>query len=115
MHVQNCSFIWATATAYVPPNAEEEFGGFILSLDEARHYSVANKFSGIIFVGDINATSSFLGDTRNNERGNFLGAYVEEADVLVSNNGEPTFYAVNGKSVIDLTIIIDKLTDLCYT
>ena len=30
-------------------------------------------------------------------------------------NSEPTFYAVNGKSVIQLTIITDKLTDLCYT
>ena len=40
---------------------------------------------------------------------------MKEADALVLNNDESTFYAVNGKSVIDLTMITDKLTDLCYT
>ena len=113
VHMQNLSFI--LSTAYVPPNAEEEVGDFILSLDEARQYCTANKLSGVIFVGDINARSSFWGDTRNNKCGDILEAYVEEADALVLDEGEPTFYAVNGKSVIDLTIITDKLTDLCYT
>ena len=89
--------------------------GFHLEPDETRHYSVANKLSGNIFVGDINARSSLWGDTRNNTCGDILEAYIEEADLLVMNNGEPTFRAVNGKSVNDLTITPDKLTDLCYT
>ena len=114
VHVQNLSFI--LSTAYVPPNAEEEFGDFILSLDEARHYSVAIILSGIILVGDFNAGRSFWEDTRSNKCGDFLEAYIEEANaLLVWNIGEPTFYAVSGNSVIDMTIITDKLTDLCYT
>ena len=40
---------------------------------------------------------------------------VEEADALVMNNAEPTFYAVNGKSVIDLTIITENLLTVLHT
>ena len=93
------------STAYVPPNAEEEFGGLILSVDEARLYSVANKLSGIIFAANINARSPSWQDTRNNNPGDILEAYIEES----------TFYAVNGKSVLDLTITTDTHTYLCYT
>ena len=111
MHVRNLSSI--LSTAYLPPNAEEEFEDFVLNLDEARHYSVANKLSGIDFVGENNARSSLWGDTRVNTCGDILEAYIEEVDALVMNIGEPTLYAVNGKYVIDFTIITDKLTDLC--
>ena len=57
----------------------------------------------------------FWGETRNKKWGEIFETDIEEADALVLNNGEPTFYSVYGKSVIDLTIITDKFTDLCYT
>ena len=68
----------------------------------------------MFFVGNINARGSPWGDTRINTCGDILEAYIEEADALVLNNGELTFYAVNGKSFIDLTITTDKSTDLSY-
>ena len=89
VHVQNLSFV--LSTAYVPPIAEEEFGDFILSQDEIRLYSVANKLSGFIFVGDINERNSFQGDTQNNNCSGFLEAYTEEADALILNNDKSTY------------------------
>ena len=90
MHVQkNLSFV--LSTAYVPHTAEEEFGDIILSQGEARLYSVANKLSGFIFVGDINERNSFQGDTQNDNCGDFLEAYTEEADALLLNNDKSTF------------------------
>ena len=88
-HVQNLSFI--LSTAYIPPNADEEFGDFFLSLDEARHYSVANKLSCIIFVGDINARSSLWGDTRNNTCFDLLEVYIEELMRWLRTTVNPRF------------------------
>ena len=61
-------------------------------------------------MGDINARSRLLGDTRCNMSGEMLEQFVKKPEVNILNDGEFTFYATNRDSIIDLFMVTDSIT-----
>ena len=66
---------------------------------------------GVLFVGDLNARSTLWGDSLTNKNDGILGHYIENKLGNILNNGEKTYYAVIGSSVIDLCMTTDQLTN----
>ena len=66
--------------------------------------------TGVILTGDLNARSLLWGDTRCNKSGEILEQFVGKPEVNILNDGEHTFHAANGTSVIDLFIVTDSIT-----
>ena len=98
------------ATAYIPPNAEDCFKDFLDSLEGARAYNHRSNMTGVILKGDLNAISLLWGDTRCNEKDEMLEHFVEKPEVNILIDGEHTFHAANGTSIIDLLIEPDSIT-----
>ena len=84
---------------------------FINTFGSAINFAKENNMKGVLFVGDLNARSTLWGDSRNNKNGVTLEHYIENKLVKILNNGEKTFYSVNGSSVIDLCMTTDQLTN----
>ena len=66
--------------------------------------------TGVILMGDLNARSLSWGDTRCNRSGEMLEHFLEKPEVNILNDGEYTFHAANGTSIIDLFIVMDSIT-----
>ena len=98
------------ATAYIPPIAEDRLKGFLDSLEDARAYDHRSNMTGVILMGDLNARSLLWGDTRCNKSGEILENFVKKPEVNILNDGEYTFHAANGTSIIDLSIVTDSIT-----
>ena len=77
-------------------------------MENASAYAHRSNMTGVIFVGVLNARSLSRGDTRCNNSGEMLEHVVEKPDVNVLNDGEFTFYAANGTSILDLFIVTDS-------
>ena len=82
---------------------------FLSTLDKARSYAKLNNIKGVLFVGDLNARNLLWEDIRNNSSGSLLEKYIEEESVEILNDGQPTFYSINGSSVIDLFMTTEEL------
>ena len=63
----------------------------------------------MLFFGDLNVRHTYWGETTANDHGAMLVGGLNE-NVVVINNGEPTFLASNGHSVIDLCILTHSLS-----
>ena len=63
----------------------------------------------MLFFGDLNARHTYWGDTTANDHGTMLEDRKNE-NIAVINNGEPTFLASNGNSVIDFGILTHSLS-----
>ena len=98
------------ATAYILSNAEDSIKDFFNSLENAKAYARRGNMSGVIFVGDSNARSFLWGVTRCNKSGEMLVQFVKKPEVNILNDGENTFYAANGASIIDLFIVTDSVS-----
>ena len=107
VNFHNLSFL--LATAYIPPIADTKMKEFLSTLDKARSYAKLNNMKGVLFVGDLNARNLLWGDIRNNSSGSLLEQYIEEESVEILNYGQPTFYSINGSSVIDLFMTTEEL------
>ena len=70
---------------------------------------VRNDFRGMLFFGDLSGRHLYWGNTTANDQGTVLVARLNE-NVAVIINGEPTFLASNGHSVIDLCILTHSLS-----
>ena len=70
-----------------------------------------NCLNGALFVGDLNARHTYWGDTSCNLLGEELVQIADHFSIL--NDGESTFLAANGYSVIDLCICYGPLFDRC--
>ena len=99
------------ATAYIPPGEVNIMEEFIITFESAIDFAKANNMKGVLFVGDLNARSTLWGDSLTNNSGSTLERYIENKLVNILNNGENTFYAVNGSSVIDLCMTTDQLAN----
>ena len=97
------------AAAYIPPIADTKMKEFLSTLDEAKSYAKLNNMKGVLFVGDPNARNLLWGDIRNNTSGSLLEQYIEEESVEILNDGQPTFYSINGSSVIDIFMTTEEL------
>ena len=64
-----------------------------------------------LFFGDLNARHTYWGDKSCNLLGEELVQIADHFSIL--NDGEPTFLAANGYSVIDLCICYGPLFDRC--
>ena len=93
------------------PGGRDELEDFINTFGIAINFAKENNMKGVLFVGDLNARSTLCGDSRNNKIGGTLEHYIEKKLVKKLNNGEQTFYSVNGSSVIDLCMTTDQLTN----
>ena len=82
---------------------------FLSTLDKAGSYAKLNNMKGVLFVGDLNASTLLWGDIRNNSSGSLLEQYFEEESVEIPNDGQPTFYSINESSVIDLFMTTEEL------
>ena len=82
---------------------------FLSTLDKARSLAKLINMEGVLFVGDLNARNLLLEDIRNNSSGSLLEQYIEEESVEILNDGQPTFYSINGSSVIDLFMTTEEL------
>ena len=107
VNFHNQSFL--LATAYIPPIADTKMKECLSTLDKARSYAKLNNMKGVLFVGDLNARNLLWGDIRNNSSGSLLEQYIEEESVEILNDGQPTFYSINGSSVIDLIMTTEEL------
>ena len=97
------------ATAYIPPDDVNGMEEFINIFGSAINLQ-KNHMKGVLYVGDLNARSTFWGDSRNNKNGGTLEDYIEKKLVKILNNGEKTFYYDNGSSLIDICMTTDQLT-----
>ena len=61
-------------------------------------------------MGDFNARRLLWGDTRCDKSGERLEHFVEKPEVNILNDGEYTFHAAIGTSIIDLFIVTDSTT-----
>ena len=98
-------------TAYIPPGDVNELEEFIKTFGSAFNFAKENIMKGDLFVGDLNARSILWGDSRTNKNGGTLEHYIENKLVKILNNGENTFYSVNGSSVVDLYLTTDQPTN----
>ncbi|XP_072400842.1 uncharacterized protein [Diabrotica undecimpunctata] len=57
-----------------------------------------------IVAGDVNAKSILWGSPHNDRRGEIWNEWISSADIVVLNNGEPTFVRGESKSHIDVTL-----------
>ena len=108
MYLGHKSFI--LATAYIPPNAEDLLKDFLDALEDARAYAPRSNMTGVILTGHLNARSLLWGNTRCNKSGKILEHFVEKPEMNILNDGEYTFHAANGTSIIDLFIVTDSIT-----
>ena len=99
------------ATAYIPPGDVNERDEFIKTFESAINFAKKNNMKGVLFVGDLNGRSTLWGDSRTNKNGGTLEQYIGNKLVKILNNGEKTFYSVNGSSVIDLCMTTDQITN----
>ena len=88
------------STAYIPPNSLQQMRIWLEQYDSAFYKIVRNDFKAMLFFGDLNARHLYWGDTTANDHGTMLVDRLNE-NVAVIKNGEPTFLASNGHSVID--------------
>ena len=61
-------------------------------------------------MGDLNARNLLWGDTRCHKSNEMLENIVQKPEVNILNDGEYTFHAANGTSIIDLFIVTDSIT-----
>ena len=75
---------------------------FIITLGSATVFPKENNMKGVLFVGDFNAISTLWGESLTNKNVCTLKQNIENKLVNKIINGEKTFYAGSGSSVIDL-------------
>ena len=97
------------STSYIPPNSPQQMRIWLEQCDSAFDQIVRNNFKGMLFFGYLNARHTYWGDTTANDHGTMLVDRLNE-NLAVINNGEPTFLALNGHSVIDLCILTQSLS-----
>ena len=99
------------STAYVRPDDFEGLRSAIKVIQSCKTYVDKNCLNGALFFGDLNARHTYWGDKSCNLLGEELVQIADHFSIL--NDGEPTFLAANGYSVIDLCICYGPLFDRC--
>ena len=99
------------STAYVRPDDFEGLRSAIKVIQSCKTYADKNCLNGALFFGDLNARHTYWGDKSCNLLGEELVQIADHFSIL--NDGEPTFLAANGYSVIDLCICYGLLFDRC--
>ena len=99
------------STAYVRPDDFEGLRKAIKVIQSCKTYVEKNCLNGALFFGDFNARHTNWGDKSCNLLGEELGQIAEYFSIL--NDGEPTFLAANGSSVIDLCKCDGPLFNRC--
>ena len=104
------------STAYIPPKSPQPTRIWLEQYNSAFYQIVRNDLKAMLFFGDLNARHTYWGDTTANDNGGMLVDRLNE-NVAVIKNGEPTFLASNGHSVIDLCILTHSFFSkpLCLT
>ena len=97
------------STAYIPPNSPQRKRIWLKQYNSVFDQTVRNDFKGKLFFGDLTARHIYWGDTSANDHGIMLVDRLNE-NVAVIRNGEPTFLASNGHSVLDLYILTFSLS-----
>ena len=99
------------SSAYVRPDDFEGLRRTIKVIQSCKTYVDKNCLNGALFFGDLNARQTYWGDKSCNLLGEELIQIADHFSLL--NDGEPTFLAANGYSVIDLCICYGPLFDRC--
>ena len=99
------------STAYVRPDDFEGLRSTIKVIQSCKTYVDKNCLNGAFFFGDLNARHTYWRDKSCNLLGEELVQIADHFSIL--NDGEPTFLAANGYSVIDLCICYGPLFDRC--
>ena len=99
------------STAYVRPDDFEGLRSKIKVIQSCKTYVGKNCPNGALFFGDVNARHTYWGDKSCNLLGEELVQIADHVSIL--NDGEPTFLAASGYSVIDLCICYGPLFDRC--
>ena len=97
-------------TAYLRPNQTEQMTSFLRLKENIANFIVKHELDGMLFMGDCNARHYYWGDSSCNKNGDMLVENIAIDDIIV-NDGEETFLASNGSSVIDLCIVTGSLAN----
>ena len=99
------------STASVRSDDFEGLRSTIKVIQSCRTYVDKNCLNGALFFGDLNARHTYWGDKSCNLLGEELVQIADHFSIL--NDGESTFLAANGYSVIDLCICYGPPFDRC--
>ena len=99
------------STAYVRTDDFEGLRSTINVIQNCKTYVDKNCLNGALLFGDLNARHTYWGDKSCNLLEEELVQIADHFSIL--NDGEPTFLAANGYSVIDLCICYGPLFDRC--
>ena len=99
------------SSAYVRPDDFEGLRSKIKVIQSCKTYVDKNCLNGALFFGDLIARHTYWGDKSCNLLGEELVQTADQFSIL--NDGEPTFLAANGYSIIDLCICYGPLFDRC--
>ena len=97
--------------AYVRLDDIEGLRSTIKVIQSCKTYVDKNCLNGAVFFGDLKARHTYLGDKLCNLLDEELVQIADHLSIL--NDGEPTFLAANGYSVIDICICYGPLFDTC--
>ena len=95
-------------TAYLRHNETEQMASFLRQKEKVANFIAKHDLDGMLFMGDCNARHYYWGDSSCNKNGDMLVENISIDDIIV-NDGEETFLASNGSSVIDLCIVTGSL------
>ena len=101
------------STAYVRPDDFEGLRSTMKVIQSCKTYVDKNCLNGALFFGDLKARHTYWGDKSCNLLGEELVQIAGHFSIL--NDGEPTFLAATGYSVIDLCICFGTLFDSVNT
>lgn len=110
-----CSHCWARLdlegfhlySCYISPNID--INSFEAILNEIMN-DVQNTGDEVIITGDFNAKSSLWGSPHTDSRGEKIGDWTNVLNLIIQNDGRPTFVRGQSVSHIDLSLTTSKIS-----
>lgn len=98
---------WCLICCYISPNiAMEEFRD---KMDNIMNAAKEVKIKGVVIAGDVNAKSPMWGSPKSDARGDYIGDWASELNLVFLNTGVPTFERGSSKTHIDITSACQKM------